>query len=83
MIIRMDSPLPCAMYTGASQCDHPTTMALISPMEGSAWELLALCDAHLQEAVATSNTAPPPLTYAWGMADGATGKAPGQVAAVG
>ena len=76
MIVQIDSPLPCAMYAGASRCEHPTTTALITPIDGGAWELLAICDAHLEESVAVSNTAPPPLTYAWRKGNAATDQNP-------
>ncbi len=53
MVIRIDHPYPCASYcfgrAGASVCAHPTTTALISPLDGGAWELLPLCDTHLHE----------------------------------
>jgi hypothetical protein len=65
MVIQMDSRLPCAMYAGASRCEHTTTTALITPVADGAWELLPVCAAHLHETVAGDTTAPPPLTYAW------------------
>lgn len=67
MIVRTDSPLPCAMYAGAAPCDHPTTMALITRMRGGGWEFLPICASHLQEAADAGVAAQRPLSYAWPM----------------
>ena len=50
MLIRLDTPLPCAQYATTALCAQPTTLAVISPLEGGAWEILPVCPAHLQEA---------------------------------
>jgi hypothetical protein len=65
MIIRTDSPLPCALYAGAAPCNHPTRTALITRIDGNAWEFLPICAAHLQETADAGVATQRPRSYAW------------------
>ena len=50
MLIQLLAPLPCAQHAGAGLCAHPTTLAVISPLAGGAWEILPVCLQHFREA---------------------------------
>ncbi len=54
MVITIDPPLPCSQLVReagsrkpARLCGSPAAHAIITPVRGDAWELLPVCEAHL------------------------------------
>jgi hypothetical protein len=54
MIIQIDPALPCGQLVGGPDAGQPcgelATQAVIRPEEDGTWEMLPVCDKHLQEA---------------------------------